>query len=365
MLRLLYIATNLNTSGGVARVLSVKLNYLVEAFPYEIHILNTYGNTNKLFFSFHEKIQIHDLDRKSQKSLDLFDYRTKLNKKINTINPDIIINCDSGLKGSLLPFLLKNRIPLVYENHNSKNAKEADLFNNIKLKLSFFFFSLSVNRYTWVIVYEHANRNKRTKNFKVIPNPIGFEIPDIPHSLENKKVIAVGRFSYQKGYDKLIKIWYLVSKKHPDWILNMYGEGDYDDLIKLAKELKNLSKIEFLKPVKDIKSVYLGASMLLNTSRYEPFGLAVTEAMACGLPVIAFENTLGPKSYIDNKKNGFLIQKDNFEDYANRVSMLIENKNEMKRVSKAAKESMKAYELTGIMRQWHELFQSFLLNKSK
>ncbi|MDO5980115.1 glycosyltransferase [Flavivirga spongiicola] len=365
MLRLLYIATNLNTSGGVARVLSVKLNYLVEVYPYEIHIINTHGDTNNLFFSFDEKIQIHALDRKNQKAQNLFSYRTKLNKKIEKINPDIIINCDNGLKGALLPFLLKNRIPLIYENHNSKNAKAPTIKDNLKLKLSFFIFYLGISRYKWIIVYQYPNRNKRAKNFKVIPNPIGFEIPDKKHSLENKEVIAVGRFSYQKGYDKLIKIWRLVSKKHPDWILNIYGEGNHDDLIKLAQKLNVLSKVQFLKPVKNIKSVYLRASILLNTSRYEPFGLAVTEAMACGLPVIAFENTLGPKSYIHDGKNGFLIQKDNFEDYANKVNMLIENENEMGRVSKSAKESMKAYELTKIMKIWHELFQSVLLDKSK
>ncbi|TGV02559.1 glycosyltransferase [Flavivirga rizhaonensis] len=358
MLRLLYIATNLNTSGGVARVLSVKLNYLVEMFSYEIHMINTNGDSNNLFFPFHKKIQIHDLDRKDQRLQGLFGYRTKLNKKIETINPDIIINCDNGLKGSLLPFFLKNRIPLVYENHNSKNAKEPSLKGNLKLKLSFFFFSLGVSRYKWIIVYQHTNKNRNIKNFKVIPNPIGFKTNDTSSSLENKVVIAVGRFSYQKGYDKLIKIWSLVSKKHPDWVLNIYGEGAHDDLIRLSQKLNITTKVQFFKPVKDIKSIYLGASILVNTSRYEPFGLAVTEAMSCGLPVIAFENTLGPKSYIHDKENGFLIQKDNFENYANKLIMLIENKNEMKRISKAAKESMKAYKLTEIMRVWHELFQS-------
>ncbi|GGD26842.1 glycosyltransferase [Hyunsoonleella pacifica] len=359
MIKLLYIATNLNTSGGVARVLAVKLNYLVEEYPYEIHILNTHGGSDNLFFDFNRKIKIHELIRERNKIKDFISYKGKLNKKIKVINPDIIINCDNGLKGALLPLLLKdNESPLIYENHNSKNARASSVLDNIKLKLSFFIFSLLSSNYRKVIVYRLDNTNKKTKNYQVIPNPIGFNIADSSSTLNNKVAIAVGRVSYQKGYDKLMKIWALVCKKHSDWNLHIYGEGDNSELIKLAKKLGIISKVQFYKPVKDIKSVYLDASILLNTSRYEPFGLAVTEAMACGLPVVAFENTQGPKSYINDGENGFLAQGSDYEDYANKVGLLIENKEERRRISKSAKDTMKAYELNKIMKQWHDVFQS-------
>ncbi|WP_203258970.1 glycosyltransferase [Hyunsoonleella ulvae] len=359
MTKLLYIATNLNTSGGVARVLAIKLNYLVKAYPYEIHILNTHGGIENLFFNFHDKITIHDLSRQKAKIKDILSYRGKLNTKIKTIHPDIIVNCDNGLKGALMPLLLKNnKIPLIFENHNSKDAKAASFLDNIKLRLSFYIFSLVSNRYRKVVVYRLNNTNKKTGNYQVIPNPIAFEITDGGSALNNKIAIAVGRLSYQKGYDKLIKIWALVYKKHPDWNLNIYGEGNNSELIKLAGKLGISSRIQFFKPVKDIKSVYIGASMLLNTSRYEPFGLAVTEAMACGLPVVAFKNTQGPNSYINDGENGFLVQENNYQEYANKVSMLIQDKEERKRISTSAKESMKAYGLTNIMKQWHNLFQS-------
>jgi len=357
LLKLLYITTNLNSSGGVARVLSVKLNYLIKEFAYNIHIINTNGSTSSLFYHFDEKIQIYSLPQESFKIANILFYKSRLKKTINNIKPDVIVNCDNGLKGSLLPFLFKSKIPLIYENHNSKNAKAATLIGNIKLKLSFFFLSLSASKYKWIIVYHNTKKNRTANNVKIIPNPIGFKLPAISASLEYKVVIAIGRFSYQKGYDKLIKIWSLVVKKHPDWILNIYGEGNNDELKKIAIKLNISNKVQFLTPVIDIKSVYLTASMLLNTSRYEPFGLAVTEAMACGLPVVAFENTLGPKSYINNDENGFLIQKDNLIDYANKIIMLIEDKNKMKSISKNARESMKAYELNTIMSLWRDLFQ--------
>jgi len=114
----------------------------------------------------------------------------------------------------------------------------------------------------------------------------------------------------------------------------------------------------FFKPTLNIKQVYLNASMLINTSRHESFGMSLIEAMACGLPVLAFKNTLGPKIFIKNNENGFLIEKDNLKAYANKIISLIEDKNEMKRVGEKAKESVERFDLNNIMKEWHELFKS-------
>lgn len=358
MCKLLYIATNLNASGGVSRVLSVKLNYLAEQYGYKIHIINTTGNSNSFFYHFDERIQIHSLNQNEFKLFDILEYKNKIQELIQKINPHIIINCDNGLKGVLLPFLLRSKVPLIYENHYGINPKAETLIGKLKIKLFLLLFSLSTYRYKWIIVLQNVRRIRFAENIKIIPNPLSFKIMLEEINFEKNVVIAVGRFSYQKGYDKLLKIWALVIEKHPEQILNIYGEGSKNDFNKLAQKLNIIQNVKFFEPVKDIKSVYFNASMLLNTSRFEPFGIALIEAMACGLPVIAFNNTLGPSSYIVNNENGFLIEKDDFNAYANMIVKLIENKNEMKRISNKARASMKDYELHTIMKQWHDLFQS-------
>lgn len=358
MLKLLYITTNLNTSGGVARVLSVKLNYLINNYNYDIHIINTNGNTTSLFFNFDQRINIQSLNSNNCKISKFLNYRNKLNTEIKVINPDIIINCDNGLKGTFLPFLYSGKIPLIFESHSSFNAKEANIIGNLKLWIKELFFSKSVNKYKYIIVYQHLSKAWESNNIKVINNPLGFRIPRESAHLNNKVVVAVGRISYQKGYDKLLKIWNLVVRIHPDWKLHIYGEGDRSNLLKQIKELNLKESILFFDPVLDIKDVYLNASILVNTSRYEPFGLALIEAMACGLPVLAFNNTLGPKTYIKHNENGFLIEKNDINSYSKHIIALIEDKNKMKNVGHSAKESMKAYEVDDIMKLWHQLFQS-------
>tara|TARA_R110002050_G_scaffold154366_7_gene282268 strand:+ start:1042 stop:2121 length:1080 start_codon:yes stop_codon:yes gene_type:complete len=356
--RLLYITTNLNSSGGVAKVLSVKLNHLVKEYFYDIHIINTHGDTNNLFYVFDDKISIHSITKNYSKISRWVYYSKILDNKIKEINPDIIINCDNGLKGALFPFLYTGKVPLIFENHGSKNVKEDTITGNLKLQLKDFLFSRSVNKYYKIVVFQHLENAWQTDNIKVIHNPIGFEIPAKSASLTKKVAIAVGRISYEKGYDMLIEIWNLVIKKHPEWQLHVYGEGNSKHLQKQIKKLAISDSILFFKPTLNIKEVYLNASMLLNTSRYESFGLALIEAMACGLPVLAFKNTAGPKIYIKDRNNGFLIEKINLIEYANMVVSLIEDRSEMKRVGETAKESVKIYRTENIIRQWHELFQS-------
>ena len=71
----------------------------------------------------------------------------------------------------------------------------------------------------------------KTNNIIIIHNPLGFKIPMESTLFNNKVVIAVGRISYQKGYESLIDIWGLVYKTHPDWKLHIYGEGDKKKLL--------------------------------------------------------------------------------------------------------------------------------------
>jgi glycosyltransferase involved in cell wall biosynthesis len=358
LVKLLYIATNLNTSGGVARVLAVKLNYLVQNYDYDIFIINTNGNTDKLFFKFDERISIESLNQDDSKLKQVLTYHNKLNKKIKGINPDIIINCDNGLKGALLPFIYSGKAPLIFESHSSINASDSSIIGNLKLKLKNLFFLKSVKRYNKIVVYKHLSKAWKTNNIRVIHNPLGFKIPEQSTLFNNKVVIAVGRISFQKGYDNLLDIWALVFKKHPDWKLHIYGEGDRRKLMSRIGELGLSESIIFFEPVLNIRDVYLNASILVNSSRFEPFGLALIEAMACGLPVLAFKNAIGPTIYIKQAENGFLIEKDNINDYANQIIALIDDKSEMKRVGENAKKSMNAYRIESIMETWHQLFQS-------
>ncbi len=342
-------------SGGVSRILSVKLNYLIDKYHYEIFVINTNQNNLGFFYEFNSQIKFFVIDTKQ-----LFNYKKELNVLIDTIEPDIILNCDNGLKGSLLPYLITRKMPLIYERHCSRNISASSLFEKFKLTLSNWLLQMSINSYKYFIVLNEEEKNDwKSVNIQVLSNPLWFSLPKSSNKKDSKIVIAVGRHSYEKGYDKLILIWELVVKTHPDWVLKIYGYMGENLLLKRMVSDKNLeSNIQFYDPIDNVEKIYSEASMLLSTSESEAFGLVLIEAMAFGKPVIAFDGTSGTKTIIQNKENGFLVKENDMDAFVEKVNLLIGDKNLRYKMGEKAKSSIEKYNLNKIMKHWDSVFKS-------
>ena len=176
--------------------------------------------------------------------------------------------------------------------------------------------------------------------------------------MENKQVIFVGRYSYQKAIPDLVDIWRMVNKRHPDWRLEMYGKGLYEEYLKDVIN-NNSFNISCHPPTSDIHSRFIESSLFLLTSYYEPFGLVVGEAMSCGLPVVAFEGD-GPCSIITDGHDGFIIKDRNKTAFADRVCQLIEDKEYRLKIGRNAISSVQRYSINHIMPMWKELFESLI-----
>ena len=207
----------------------------------------------------------------------------------------------------------------------------------------------------------HASLQEwNVKNGLVIPNPLWFETTTFS-DLKAKKVIAVGRHSYEKGLDRMLQIWQKVIQKHPDWTLEIYGKSNQNqELQKLSKTLNIDTNVVFFDPVKNINDKYREASILLMTSRTEGFGMVLIEAMAMGLPCVAYDCPCGPKAIIQNNENGFLIENGNIDSFVQQMELLIEDENLRIQIGKKAQESIKIYDLECIMQQWESLFENLV-----
>ncbi len=358
MKRLLYITTYLNNAGGVSRILSVRLNYLSKKKDYKIFVVNTNHNSDSFFYSFSDQITIYPISSKESNLRVIVKYKKKLNSIVNDVRPTCIINCDNGLKGSLLPYLIDTEIPIIYERHCGRYIKSSKLIDNLKLKLSNFLLDLSLDKYYAFIVLSAIEKNDwRHTNIIIIPNPLWFDIPYENSQLNKKIAVAVGRNSIEKGYAKLLAIWKEVVRSYPDWILKIYGVNSIQ-LQNKIEQLKISKNVKCYEPVDKIQDVYLNASMLLNTSNSEAFGLTIIEAMAYGLPVLAFNNVSGPKSIINNGDNGFLTDKNDIKQYVDSINLLIENKELRYQLGSNAKLSIKDYDLNRIMNLWQDFYNS-------
>lgn len=360
MRKIVFITTNLQGSGGVSRVLSVRLNYLVDHYGYDIHIISTNNRLDKFFYDFHKDITFHFVSIKKINLFRLFKYKEVLNNIISSIVPDIIVNCDNGFKGALLPYFVKNTIPLIYERHSSEIAGIHHFKDLIKSKLETYILKRSLMRYKFFVVLNSKEKEIwKSERVIVIGNPIWFSPVSNSNNLDSKIAIAVGRHVKLKQFDKLIKAWKEITKEYPDWMLKIYGESSSEvNLDKLIDQLKLHDYVELYGPQKNIEDVYDSASLVLSTSISEAFGLVILEAMARGVPVVSFKNVSGPENLITDNYDGVLVEKNNFKDYINQVKLLLSNKELRLKLSKKAKEKALLYDINDIMYKWHNLYQS-------
>lgn len=363
-MKLLYVVPKIKNAGGVARVLSIKANYFVECFGYEVHVLSQNEEDELCFYNFDSEIVFHNMKLKGNLFRFFYSFQKQINQKINEIKPDIILVGDNGLKAFTIPFIVKTKAPVVFECHGSKFIEEQEIKLNYLSKsiqkIKYKFKDFGARKCTKIVALSNENLKEwNVENGIVIANPSWIKIKKTS-DLKSKKVIAVARNSYEKGVDRLLLIWKEIGQKYPDWTLDIYT-NDVDSLEKEAIDLEIESGINYLHFVKNIEKKYLKASVYAMTSRSEGFPMVLLEAMASGLPCIAYDCPTGPRAIITNAENGFLIPDHNIEMYIEKLSFLIENEEVRVKFGKDAIETSEHFNLDEIMEQWKMFLESLVL----
>lgn len=374
-MRIVYCISDIRNSGGMERITIDKANYLCENLGYEVFIITTDSEDKESFYTLSNKVKrinlninySEDYSKNLIKRFMLFLKKNKLHKKrlekkLREIKADIVISVGTDEK-NFLPFL-KDGSKKIREFHFGKNYRIENAYNKrvilkikayIETKLEDYYLS----KYEKVIVLTYEDlKNYKTKNVSVIYNFVECDL-NKNSNLKNKKVISVGRLSFQKGYDELIDIWVKVKEKNPDWILEIYGWGEEKDFLRKKIEMLKLEDSIYLKGVfKNIKEKYLESSLYVMTSRYEGLPLVLLEAMSNGVPAISFDCPSGPKDILKNNENGYLIEKRNQSEFSNKINFLIDNEELRKKMGKKAKKDIvEKFNKEKIMRQWIELFE--------
>jgi len=361
LIKLLYITNGVNGSGGLERVLSIKASELADSYGYDVHIISLNQGGADLFYDFSPKIKFHNVSAKGHIIKSFFKFIKGYREVVKKINPDVIAVCDDGAKGFLQPLFLNKPCPMIYERHVSKLIVEPEkgmtTKKRITTNLRYALMNFGAKSFDAFVVLTKGNLKEwDLENLRVIPNPLSFYSED-SSLLQNKKVIAVGKHSFQKGYDRLLKSWKQVVKKHPDWILEIYGASNPDHNLKqLSIDLGIANYVEFYKPVKNIEEKFKEASIAVLSSRFEGFGMVLIEAMSCGLPVVSYDCPCGPSDIISDKEDGFLVENGEVDLFAERVIELIENEDKRINMGKAAKQNVKRFLPKNIVQQWHQLF---------
>ena len=193
-------------------------------------------------------------------------------------------------------------------------------------------------------------------NVHVIPNPISFTPTE--HSPQTgKRVIAVGRYCHEKGYDHLLKAWSMIQDNCPEWSLAVYGDGERAPYNQMIDSLHIDRKRCILNGrTSDVASEFVKSSLAVCSSRFEGFGLVIAEAMACGLPVVSFDCPWGPRSIITDGEDGVLVEDGNAQKLANAILAVIQDPDKRLLMGTRAVENIRRFGVDAIANKWKKLF---------
>lgn len=359
-MKIIYLIAGTYRPAGMERVLAQKTNWLAE-HGHEVVIVTTDQKDRPSAFELHHSIRCIDLaigyednngssffDKLIHFPIKQLTHRRKLAKLLKAEKADIVISmfCNDA---SFLPGI-KDGSRKVLEIHFSRfkrlqyNRKGlyglADRYLSWKDRRS----AARFDRFV-VLTKEDAGYWGDMPNMTVIPNGRTFTF-DNPSDCRSHQIIAVGRYSYQKGFDMLLETWRKMDTH--GWILRIAGCGE---------ELGQVPGNVLLGLSTDMKKEYLDSSILVLPSRYEGLPMVLLEAQAAGLPIVAFECKCGPRDVITDGVDGFLVPEGDTDTMAERLFELMDDEDLRRRMGSAAYRASDRFDAESIMLRWQQLFE--------
>lgn len=370
-MKIAYCIPATSNSGGMERVLARKVNYLAER-GYAITIITTDQRGRSPFFAFHPSIQQVDLginyDENNGQGLlaKLRAYpqkkrlhRQRLSTLLQTLGADIVVSM-FGDDASFLP-QIKDGSKKVLEYHFSKLKRlqygRTGLWRLVD-RYRTYLDEVTVRGYDRFVVLtqEDASYWGALPQIRVIPNPLPF-VSEQTSPCTAKRVLAVGRYDFQKNFSLLLQLWTKIAPRYPEWTLEIIGDGALRPA--LEDEVKTLGlteQVELSHPTHQMQEVYLRSSIYAMTSRYEGLPMVLIEAQQMGLPIVSFACPCGPRDVIHDGTDGFLIEQGAEGLFIQRLCQLMDSLEERQRMGQAARQASARYDVGRIMNQWIQLF---------
>lgn len=375
-MKILYCTHSTCNPGGMERVLLNKVMYLSQLPGWEVSVVTTDQHQRPSFYPFPEKVRMTDLEinysedneKGAWKKITGYlrkrkEHKRKLTALLLKEKPDIVVSLYPS-ESSFIPDI-KDGSKKVLELHFNKFFRIQygrkgiiGLIDRWRTRQD----ERIVRRFDKFVVLTNEDKGYwgDLPNIEVIPNA-AIHVSKNYSEVKNKRVIAVGRLDYQKGFDRLIQAWKLVqyTGQFTDWKLDIFGQGEWREMLQQMIDeqgLQNTAKIN--PPTNAILNEYVHSSLLVMSSNYEGFGMVLVEAMSCGVPVISFDCKCGPKDIIQTGINGLLVPNGDIQALADAMMKVMEDEAYRKMLSLNARKVVDTYSEQAVMAQWIRLFTS-------
>lgn len=354
MKRICFFIGDLNNSGGTERVASVIANQLYQ-HGYQIHMLSLQCG-DKPFFELADGIntsQIYSTPGRGILRLPVAIMKLRGYLQQNKI--DILIDVESMLALYAVPAVVGLSVHHICWEHFNYNVDLGKASRRLARKLAARFADDVItlterDKQLWL-----TNTTCKA-NITAIPNPVTIDLPTEISSHKEKLFLAVGRLTYQKGFDLLLQAWAQVAPLHPDLRLRIVGDGEDKTMLEqLRKQLNIEASTELVPKTNNIAAHYQDAAFFVMSSRFEGLPLVLIEAQAYGLPIVSFDCDTGPGEIVKHGETGWLCEMGNVSALSEKIinaASCFNDKKCYKEFSGSSVESMKRFSVHEIMDKW-------------
>lgn len=361
MTRICFFIGDLNNSGGTERVSSIIASELQHR-GYQIHILSLQCG-NKPFFELADGIHISQLFTKAGRGmLRLPITIMRLRRYLRQQQIDILIDVESMLALYALPAVVGLNIRHICWEHFNYSVDLGKASRRLARKLAARFADDVItlterDKQLWL-----ANTTCKA-HITAIPNPVTIALPNNINPEKEKLFLAVGRLTYQKGFDLLLQAWAQVAPLHPDWRLRIVGDGEDKAMLEqLRRDLNIEASTELLPKTNNIAAHYQQAAFFVMSSRFEGLPLVLIEAQAYGLPIVSFNCDTGPAEIIKHGETGWLCAAGDVSELSEKIRNSLRHFDDVNLYNKLSVSAIKNVEnrfsIDKVVGMWSELIVS-------
>ena len=346
------------TDGGlkVATSLANELSTM-----YEVHLLSMIS-TESNFFSLKQSVRYQNLSpKKISMSKNFLDAVKLLRNYLKEQNIDIVFGIGMSMNSVGVASTLGLKTKFVSCDHTNSIVD-----NDTKVK--------KVQRFVGakfadkIITLTQEDRRNYIRKYGIAEDKIAYiynwkedVLSNVTYNSESTKLVTVGRFDIQKGYDYLVQVAKKVLNEKSDWTWDIYGSGNKGEVNKIRDLIieNDLQDKLFIKGLeKNQALIYGDKAIYVMTSRYEGLPLVLLEAQQYNLPIVSFSCPTGPNEIVEDGVNGYLVECYDMDKLSEKLLELMEDEVLRQSFSEHAKDNMDKFDKDKILKQWIELIET-------
>lgn len=361
MKKIAIVSWDMSILGGINQVIATLANGFCER--YEVYVISLVKEKEKTAYVFPENVHgVHYILERNARGREVMqEGKQKLKEFLH--QEEISTVFLMGFQVSLPTILMAGRggIDYVFCDHEAFMSR----WKERKITLVRFLSAILSKK---VVTLTKSNAEDYRRQFHLPEKKVTYIYNSVSDKVmanreeyhaDSKRILSVGRFSPEKGYDMLIEVAKDVFRDYPDWKWYLYGNGETFEQIQKKIQEEQLENQVILKgEVSDVSKIYGEGAIYVLTSYREGLPLVLLEAKANHLPCISFDIVSGPREIIRPDIDGMLIPPFDTKMMAEKIKLLISNDGLRMKMSGEADGNLAQFSSDAVMNQWFELIDN-------